>query len=67
MTTYPQELSVCSTLSHVDFQAGCVPNAVAAKATRWPDTIALTDGPEILTYHELDSRANRVAQLRRPV
>src|SRR5690242_5508340 len=62
MATYPQELAACSTLSHVDFQAGCVPNAVAAKATRWPDATALTDGPEILTYHELDSRANRGAQ-----
>ncbi len=62
MATYPQELAACSTLSHVDFQAGCVPSAVAAKATRWPDATALTDGPEILTYHELDSRANRVAQ-----
>lgn len=62
MATYPQELAVCSTVSHVDFQAGCVPNAVAAKATRWPDATALTNGSEILTYHELDSRANRVAQ-----
>jgi amino acid adenylation domain-containing protein len=62
MTTYPQELSVYSTLPHLDFQAGCVPNAVAAKATKWPDAIALTDGSEILTYHELDSRSNRVAQ-----
>ena len=62
MTTYPQELTVCSTLPHLEFQAGCVPNAVAAKATRWPDAIALTEGSEILTYHELDSRSNRVAQ-----
>src|SRR5579859_1373454 len=62
MATYPQELAVSSTLSHLDFQVGCVPHAVAAKATRWPDSIALTDGSEILTYHELDSRANRVAQ-----
>src|SRR5258706_10209152 len=61
MATYPQELTSCSSLSHLDFQAGCVPNAVAAKATRWPDATALTDGAEILTYHELDSRANRVS------
>ncbi|HXI38599.1 MAG TPA: non-ribosomal peptide synthetase [Bryobacteraceae bacterium] len=62
MATYPQELSITNTISDLDFQAGCVPNAVAAKATKWPDATALTDGSEILTYHELDSRSNRVAQ-----
>src|ERR1051326_2403730 len=62
MATYPQELSITNTISDLDFQAGCVPNAVVAKATKWPDATALTDGSEILTYHELDSRSNRVAQ-----
>ena len=60
MATYPQELSVGSA-SYLDLQGGCVPRAVAAKATKWPDAVALTAGSQVLTYQDLDSQANRVA------
>jgi amino acid adenylation domain-containing protein len=60
MATYPQELSVCEG-PHLDPQRWCVPKAVAAKATKWPDAVALTSGSRVLTYQELDSQANRVA------
>lgn len=62
MATYSQELTVSPAIPHSDFQYGCVPKAVAAKATRWPDALALTAGSDVLTYQELDCRANRLAQ-----
>jgi amino acid adenylation domain-containing protein len=61
MATYPQEFSVSAAIPHIDFQARCIPKAVAAKATRWPEAIALTCGPQILTYDELDCQSNRLA------
>ena len=60
MATFPQEVGVGAG-PRVDPQRWCVPNAVAAKATKWPDAVALTDGSRVLTYDELDSQANRVA------
>jgi amino acid adenylation domain-containing protein len=60
MATYPQEISV-SEGPHSDAHRWCVPKAVGAKATKWPDAIALTAGAQVQTYQELDSQANRVA------
>ena len=61
MTTHPQELSIYSSASHFDFQKGCVPKAVAAKAAKTPDAVAVTSDGQTLTYHELDCRANQLA------
>ena len=60
MATYPQELSVCEG-PQMDSQRWCVPKAVAAKATKWPDAVALTSGSQVLTYQDMDCQANRVA------
>ena len=67
MTTYPQEVTIGATLSHLDFQGGCIPKAVVAKATKWPDAVALTCGSQILTYRDLDCEANRVAHYLRSI
>jgi len=60
MATYSQELVVCAG-SHLDSHEGCVSKAVAAKAKKWPDAVALTSRCHVLTYQELDSQANRMA------
>jgi non-ribosomal peptide synthetase component F len=48
--------------SHSDYRSVCVPESVAAMATKWPDAVALTAGSQVLTYRELDSQSNRLAQ-----
>jgi amino acid adenylation domain-containing protein len=48
--------------SHSDCRSVCVPESVAAMATKWPDAVALTAGSKVLTYRELDSQSNRLAQ-----
>lgn len=60
MAIHPQEISVCEG-PHSDAHMSCIHNAVGAKATKWPDSIALTSGSQVVTYQELDSRANRIA------
>ena len=42
-------------------QDQCVPQLVAARAASAPDAPALTAGNEVITYRELDSRANQLA------
>ncbi|MFD9737175.1 amino acid adenylation domain-containing protein [Umezawaea sp. NPDC059074] len=39
-----------------------VPEVVEAQVRRTPDAIAVVDGPDSLTYAELNSRANRLAR-----
>jgi len=40
----------------------CVPQLVAAQAAATPNTVALAASGEVVTYQELNSRANRLAQ-----
>lgn len=40
----------------------CVPQLVAAQAAATPDAVALAANGEVITYRELNSRANRLAQ-----
>src|SRR5437867_10586479 len=58
MTIGPSKLTVCEA---VQLGTERVPEQVAAQAAEEPDTIALSAGREALTYRELDSRANRLA------
>lgn len=44
-------------------QTFCVPELVAAQAAARPQAIAVTQGKQSLTYHELDQRADRLARL----
>src|SRR6266568_4883547 len=39
----------------------CVPDLVRARAAESPGALALSAGSDVLTYHELDRRANRLA------
>src|SRR5262249_4249058 len=45
-----------------DAHAGTVPQLIAAQATIWPDAIAAVHGKAMLTYKELDQRADRLAR-----
>lgn len=56
-----QQKHVVRTLRPPDLQVACVPQLVAARATESPGALALTAEAQALTYHELDSRANRLA------
>src|SRR5215813_1013566 len=44
-----------------DSIVGTVPHLTAAQATIWPDAIAAVHGKAMLTYKELDQRADRLA------
>ena len=39
----------------------CIPDLVTARAAESPAALALTAGSDVLTYHDLDCRANRLA------
>ncbi len=45
----------------IDSTFGIVPKLIAAQATIWPDAIAAVHGKAMLTYKELDQRADRLA------
>ena len=46
----------------VPFEAdGCVHHAIAAQVARTPDAIAVTTGPESLTWRQLDEQSTRLA------
>ena len=62
MASYPQEITIGIAAPGADFQCGYVPEAVAVKAAKWPDAVALTAGAQVMTYGELDFRANRLAR-----
>jgi amino acid adenylation domain-containing protein len=51
--------------ANLSAQNGCglVPHLVAAQATIWPDAIAAVHGKALLTYKELNQRADRLAFL----
>jgi amino acid adenylation domain-containing protein len=62
MTSYPQEVTTSSTAPSEGFHSAYVPQAVAAKAAKWPESVALTAGSQVMTYGELEVRANRLAR-----
>ena len=62
MSSYPQEITVGISALSSDSQSACVPEAVAARAAKWPDGVALTAGSKVMTYRELDGQANRLAR-----
>lgn len=62
MTSYPQEITIGVAAPSEDFQNAYVPEAVAAKAAKWPEAVALTAGSKVMTYGELNIRANRLAR-----
>ncbi|WOX15494.1 non-ribosomal peptide synthetase [Streptomyces sp. N50] len=46
----------------VEVPAGCVHEWVAGRAAESPDAVAVSCGDEVLSYGELEARANRLAQ-----
>jgi amino acid adenylation domain-containing protein len=62
MTTYPQGFAICGSTGPSVQPGMCVPKLVAAQAARRSDAAAVALGAQVLTYHDLDSRANRVAR-----
>ncbi|MFE9428493.1 non-ribosomal peptide synthase/polyketide synthase [Kitasatospora sp. NPDC006697] len=44
-------------------QGGSLPEAFEAQAARTPGAVAVIDGPEQLTYRQLNARANRLARV----
>src|SRR5947209_1670825 len=40
---------------------GCIPQLVAARAAETPEAVALTMGRQMLSYRELNQRANQLA------
>src|SRR5439155_24914796 len=67
MTTSEQETSVWTGAPYSEFHGVSIPKAVAAQAARRPDATAVAAGTEVLTYHDLDCRANRPARYLRSV
>ncbi|PYT13914.1 MAG: hypothetical protein DMG59_18885 [Acidobacteria bacterium] len=67
MTTSEQETSVWTGAPYSEFHGVSIPKAVAAQAARRPDATAVAAGTEVLTYHDLDCRANRLARYLRSV
>jgi amino acid adenylation domain-containing protein len=47
--------------AQIDPNFGTVPELIAAQTTIWPDAIAVVHGKSMLTYKELDQRADRLA------
>ena len=47
----------------VPVAAGTLPGLFEAQAAATPDAVAVTDGPDSITYRELNGRANRLARL----
>ena len=45
----------------MDSPLRCVPGLIAQRAAATPGALAVSHGPETLTYAELESRANQMA------
>ena len=61
MSTSSWESNVCETKHRFDLQSACLPELVARRAGDTPEALAVTAGAEILSYGELDNRADRLA------
>src|SRR5260370_14228056 len=54
-------VTIADTSAKNDSQFGLVPQLVAAQATIWPDAVAAVLGKALLSYKELNQRADRLA------
>ena len=61
MSTSSWESNVCGTRQFLDLQRTCLPELVARRAAETPEAVAVTAGDQILTYRELDKRADHLA------
>lgn len=61
VNTSSWESNVSATKHLFDLQSACLPELVARRAAEVPEALAVTAGSEILSYGELDNRADRLA------
>jgi len=61
VSTSSWESNVCGSRQFFDLQRTCLPEVVARRAAETPEAVAVTAGNQILTYGELDKRADRLA------
>jgi amino acid adenylation domain-containing protein len=61
VSTSSWESNVCETKHPFDLQSACLPELVARRACETPEALAVAAGAEILSYGELDNRADRLA------
>src|SRR5260370_12421849 len=61
MIASEERIVFCSGPADLELRSAGICNAVSAQALKTPDAVALTRGTCVLTYHELDRRASRVA------
>ena len=61
MSTSSWKSNVCETRQLFDLQSAFLPELVARRAAENPEALAVSAGAEILSYGELDNRANRLA------
>jgi len=61
VSTSSWESNVCGSRQLFDIQTTCVPELVTRRAAETPEALAVTAGAQILTYGELNNRANRLA------
>ena len=57
-----QEFVASTDVRHHYSPGACVPEMVTAAAAERPETVAVTEGCQALTYHGLQSRSNRLAR-----
>src|SRR5205807_7049773 len=62
LTRQEQEQLTAWNATRYEYARGvCVPQLVAKKASATPDTIAVVDADQVLSYRELNRRANQLA------
>ena len=61
MSTSSLKSKACGTGQLIDLQGMCLPELVARRAAETPEALAVTAGAQILSYGELDNRADRLA------
>src|SRR2546428_12655095 len=54
--------SICTVTHDPELIGACIPEVVSAQAAAEPDAVAVTAGAQVLTYRDLDARANRLAR-----
>jgi len=61
VSTSSWESNVCGSRQLFDLQSTCLPELVARRAAETPEAVAVTAGEQILSYGELDKRADGLA------
>src|SRR5215472_1978094 len=61
VSTSSWESNVSGTSQFFDLQSTCLPELVARRGAETPEAVAVTAGDQILTYRELNKRADRLA------